>query len=211
MPLRIGLTGGIGSGKSTVAGMLRDAGATIIDADAQAHALTRAGGAAMPAIEAAFGPQLLTPDGALDRDRMRALAFTDTRAKRRLEDILHPLIGQAMRAEATSAQAAGTPLIVLDIPLLVESGHWRAQLDRVLVVDCTVETQTERVLRRPGWPLERVTAVLAAQATREARLAAADAVLFNDDIGLDALRSQVFHLASRWGCETIKRVAALGD
>lgn len=211
MPLRIGLTGGIGSGKSTVAGMLRDAGATIIDADAQAHALTRAGGAAMPAIEAAFGPQLLTPDGALDRDRMRALAFTDTQAKRRLEDILHPLIGQAMRAEAASAQAAGVPLIVLDIPLLVESGRWRAQLDRVLVVDCTVATQTERVLRRPGWPLERVTAVLAAQATREARLAAADAVLFNDDIGLDALRSQVFHLASRWGCETIERVAALGD
>lgn len=211
MALRIGLTGGIGSGKSTVAAMLREAGATIVDADAQAHWLTQAGGSAMPAIEAEFGAQMLTPEGALDRDRMRALAFSDASAKKRLEAILHPLIGQAMRAEADAALEAGAPLVVLDIPLLVESGRWRAQLDRVLVVDCSEQTQIERVLKRSGWTQERIAGVLAAQATRRDRLLAADAVLFNDDIALDTLRSQVFHLAARWGCETIGAVAALGD
>ncbi|TXI25316.1 MAG: dephospho-CoA kinase [Roseateles sp.] len=211
MALRIGLTGGIGSGKSTVAGFLREAGATVVDADAQAHRLTQAGGAAMPAIAAAFGSQLLTPAGALDRDRMRELAFTDAGAKQRLEALLHPLIGQALRDEADAALRAGAPLVVLDIPLLVESGRWRAQLDRVLVVDCRVETQVARVSLRPGWPPERIAAVLAAQATREARLAAADAVLYNDGIPLEALRTQVFQLARAWGCETIGAIAAHGD
>lgn len=215
MALHVGLTGGIGSGKSTVAAMLREAGATVIDADAQAHALTRAGGAAMPAIAAAFGPALLTPEGALDRDRMRTLAFADAGAgadaKRRLEAILHPLISAAMLAEAQAATAARAPLVVLDIPLLVESGRWPARLDRVLLVDCRVQTQIERVLQRPGWTRERVDAVLAAQASRPARRAAADAVLFNDGLALAALRTEVLHLATHWGCETIGAVAAAGD
>lgn len=198
--MRIGLTGGIGSGKSTVAGFLREAGAAIVDTDAISRALTTPGGAAMPAIAQQFGVEFVTADGALDRDRMRALAFSDTAAKRRLEAILHPLI----TAEAlTQAEAARAPLVVFDVPLLVESGRWRPRVARVLVIDCTVETQRARVLQRPGWTPERVEGALAAQATREARRAAADAVILNDGLPLAALRSEVMSLAARWGCETM--------
>jgi len=198
--MRIGLTGGIGSGKSTVSGFLREAGASIVDTDAISRALTLPGGAAMPAIAAQFGPGYVTADGALDRDRMRALAFSDAAAKRRLEAILHPLI----TAEALSqADAARSALVVFDVPLLVESGRWRPRVSRILVVDCAIETQTRRVLQRPGWTQERVAGAIAAQATREARRAAADAVLVNDGISLAALRNQVMSLATRWGCETI--------
>lgn len=198
--MRIGLTGGIGSGKSTVAGFLREAGATVVDTDAISRTLTLPGGAAMPAIGQQFGADFVKADGALDRDRMRALAFSDGSAKRRLEAILHPLI----TAEAlTQADAARAPLVVLDVPLLVESGRWRARVSRVLVLDCSTETQMRRVLQRPGWTRERVEGALAAQATRQARRAAADAVLLNDDLPLDALRTEVMRLASRWGCETM--------
>ncbi|MFG6441571.1 dephospho-CoA kinase [Roseateles sp. LKC17W] len=198
--MRIGLTGGIGSGKSTVAGFLREAGAAIVDTDVISRALTTPGGAAMPAIAQQFGVEFVTADGALDRDRMRALAFSDTAAKRRLEAILHPLI----TAEAlTQAEAARAPLVVFDVPLLVESGRWRPRVARVLVIDCTVETQRARVLQRPGWTPERVEGALAAQATREARRAAADAVILNDGLPLAALRSEVMSLAARWGCETM--------
>ncbi|MFT7723152.1 MAG: dephospho-CoA kinase [Roseateles sp.] len=201
--MRIGLTGGIGSGKSTVAGFLREAGAAIVDTDAISRALTLPGGAAMPAIREQFGADFVTPDGALDRDRMRALAFSDAGAKRRLEAILHPLITAQALAEADAADAARAPLVVLDVPLLVESGRWRARLARVLVVDCAAGTQVERVLRRPGWTRERIAGVLAAQATREARRAAADAVIFNDGLPLAALRNEALSLAARWGCETM--------
>lgn len=198
--MRIGLTGGIGSGKSTVAGFLREAGAAIVDTDAISRALTTPGGAAMPAIAQQFGMEFVAADGALDRDRMRALAFSDTAAKRRLEAILHPLI----TAEAlTQAEAARAPLVVFDVPLLVESGRWRPRVARVLVIDCTVETQRARVLQRPGWTPERVEGALAAQAAREARRAAADAVILNDGLPLAALRSEVMSLAARWGCETM--------
>ena len=198
--MRIGLTGGIGSGKSTVAGLLREAGAAIVDTDAISRALTLPGGAAMPAIAAQFGADYVAADGALDRDRMRALAFSDGDAKRRLEAILHPLITAQALAEADAATAG---LVVFDVPLLVESSRWRARVARVLVVDCSVETQVDRVLRRPGWTLARVQGALAAQATREARRAAADAVLVNDGISLAALGNEVLSLAARWGCETI--------
>lgn len=200
--LRVGLTGGIGSGKSTVAGFLREAGAAIVDTDAISRALTTVGGAAMPAIGEQFGADFVAADGALDRDRMRALAFSDVSAKRRLEAILHPLI----TAEAlTQADAATAPLVVFDVPLLVESGRWRPRLARVLVIDCSTETQIERVLQRPGWTRERVAGALAAQATREDRRAAADVVLLNDGLPLVALRNEVLGLAGRWGCETIAR------
>ena len=199
--MRVGLTGGIGSGKSTVAGFLREAGAAVVDTDAISRGLTLAGGAAMPAIAQAFGADFVTADGALDRERMRALAFSDASAKRRLESILHPLITTEALAQADTAKAA--PLMVFDVPLLVESGRWRPRLARVLVIDCSAETQIARVLQRPGWTRERVDGALAAQASRQARRAAADAVLLNDGIALVTLRNEVLSLAARWGCETI--------
>lgn len=199
--MRIGLTGGIGSGKSTVAGFLREAGAAVVDTDAISRALTLPGGAAMPAIARQFGAEFVTADGALDRDRMRALAFSDAAAKRRLEAILHPLITAEALAQAEAARHA--PLVVFDVPLLVESGRWRPRVARVLVIDCSAETQMARVLQRPGWTRERVEGALAAQTTREARRAAADAVLLNDGLPLAALRSEVMSLAARWGCETM--------
>lgn len=198
--MRVGLTGGIGSGKSTVAGFLREAGAAIVDTDAISRGLTLAGGAAMPAIAQEFGADFVAADGALDRERMRALAFSDATAKRRLEAILHPLITAEALAQADAATA---PLVVFDVPLLVESGRWRARVARVLVVDCSAETQMARVLQRPGWTRERVEGALAAQTTREARRAAADAVLMNDGIALVTLRNEVMSLAARWGCETM--------
>lgn len=198
--MRIGLTGGIGSGKSTVAAFLREAGAAIVDTDAISRQLTLPGGEAMPAIAAAFGPDFVTSDGALDRDRMRALAFSDGDAKRRLEAILHPLISAEAARQADEAKA---PLLVFDVPLLVESGRWRSRVARVLVVDCSAETQTARVLQRPGWTHERVAGALAAQTSRQARRAAADAVLLNDGLSLAALRNEVLNLAARWGCGTI--------
>ncbi|MDR7331089.1 dephospho-CoA kinase [Roseateles asaccharophilus] len=198
--MRVGLTGGIGSGKSTVAGFLREAGAAIVDTDAISRSLTQPGGAAMPAIAQQFGSHFVTADGALDRDRMRALAFSDSDAKRRLEAILHPLITAEALAQA---DAASTALVVFDVPLLVESGRWRARVARVLVVDCRTETQIERVLQRPGWTRERVDGALAAQASREARRAAADAVIFNEGLTLETLRHNVRSLAATWGCETM--------
>lgn len=198
--MRVGLTGGIGSGKSTVAGFLREAGAAIVDTDAISRGLTLAGGAAMPAITQQFGAGFITADGALDRERMRALAFSDTAAKRRLEAILHPLITAEALAQAEAATAR---MVVFDVPLLVESGRWRARVARVLVVDCSAEAQVERVLQRPGWTRERIAGALAAQTTRAARRATADAVLLNDGLSLVALRNEALRLAARWGCETI--------
>jgi dephospho-CoA kinase len=193
--MRIGLTGGIGSGKSTVAGFWTEAGATVIDTDAISRQLTLAGGGAMPAITAEFGASVVAADGALDRARMRELAFSDPSARRRLEAILHPMIGAITQAQAA---AAHTDLIVFDVPLLVESGRWRARVDRVLVVDCAEQTQVSRVMQRSGWTREAVEAVLKQQASRQQRRAAADAVISNEGLSLDALRAQVLTLAARW-------------
>jgi dephospho-CoA kinase len=170
------LTGGIGSGKSSVARLFADLGADVIDADALAHELTAPGGAAIPAIRAAFGVGLVDNRGALDRARMRELVFADPGARKRLEAILHPMI----RAETERRRAAATgAYVILMIPLLVEAGDPRGRCDRVLVVDCPEEEQIRRVVLRSSLPRAEVTAIMATQATRAARLAHADDVIDN--------------------------------
>ena len=191
----IGLTGGIGSGKSTVASMLVALGARLIDTDAIARSLTLAGGAAMPALAEAFGHDIVDAAGALDRARMRTLAFADRGAKQRLESILHPLIGLEARRQA--ALAAGA-VVVYDVPLLVESSHWRQRVDRVLVVDCPEQIQVERVVRRSGWSEDAVLGVIAQQATRSRRRAVADAVIHNVGLSMDQLRVEVAALWALW-------------
>ncbi|MEY2678400.1 MAG: hypothetical protein RLZ00_1092 [Pseudomonadota bacterium] len=194
-PLRIGLTGGIGSGKSTVGQMLQERGAAIIDADAIARSVTAAQGAAMPAIAQNFGADFITPDGALDRERMRAHVFRHPEAKQMLEAIIHPLVAQETQRQAQHGVANGRHTLVFDVPLLVESGaRWRAQVDRVLVVDCLEETQIQRVMARNGWDREAVQAIISAQATRTQKLAAADWVIANEGISLEALRTCVLSL-----------------
>lgn len=197
---RLGLTGGIGSGKSTAAQMLADLGAAIIDADAIARSVTAPGGAAMGAIATAFGRDYVRADGALDRDRMRALAFADPNARQRLESIIHPLVGQETQQQARNAVAAGKQLVVFDIPLLVESGRWRERLDRVLVVDCSSATQIQRVMARSSdMTAASVERIIAAQAPRLLRLAAADIVICNDGISLDELRLAIGQVARNFG------------
>jgi dephospho-CoA kinase len=195
MRLRIGLTGGIGSGKSTIARFLVARGATLVDTDAIARALTAPGGGAIPALRQAFGAPSIAADGSLDRSYMRGLVFGDAGAKQRLEALLHPLIGQEARRQADTASTA---FVVFDIPLLAESGHWRARLDRVLVIDCTTATQIERVMQRSGWTRETVEAVIAQQAQRDERRATADAVIHNEHVSLEALAVLVERLLSLW-------------
>lgn len=197
--VRLGLTGGIGSGKSTVAQMLADLGAAVIDADAIVRSATQPGGPAIDPIAREFGRDFITAQGALDRDRMRELAFADAGAKRRLEAIVHPLVGQEIQRQADSAIHAGSPCIVFDIPLLVESGHWRQQLDRVLVLDCSVETQLKRVMARSSLSRDAVEQIIAAQAPRLLRLAAADLVIANDGLSLEQLHIQIQRAAARFG------------
>ena len=194
--LRIGLTGGIGSGKSTVADLLVQHGALLVDTDAIARELTLPGGAAIDSIRTAFGATFIDPGGALDRPRMRELAFSDPTAKRRLEAILHPLIGSETERRF---DAAANPVVVFDVPLLVESGaRWRRKVDTVLVVDCLESTQLERVSQRAGWSPESGAAVVAQQASRAARRACADAVIYNDGISLEQLATEVAALWQRW-------------
>ena len=199
--LLIGLTGGIGSGKSTVAGMLAERGAAVIDADAISRACTAAGGAALPAIAREFGPQLIAADGALDRAAMRELVFRDPGARQRLEAIVHPLVGAETERQARQALAQGRRLLVFDVPLLVESiERWRQRVDRIVVVDCEPETQIARVMARNQLPRAQVEQILAAQASRAQRLAVADAVIFNGaDVTLQALRAQVRQLVDAFG------------
>ena len=194
-PLRLGLTGGIGSGKSTVAQMLAARGAAVIDSDAIARSVTAANGSAMLAIREAFGPEFVNPEGALDRERMRALVFSDPGAKLRLEAIVHPLVGLATQAQAQAAIQAGHTLLVFDVPLLVESPRWRKLVDQVLVVDCLETTQIERVIARSGLTREAVHNIIQAQATRAQRLAAADITVFNDGLDLAQLQRTVDGLA----------------
>jgi dephospho-CoA kinase len=176
----VGLTGGVGSGKSTIAGMLLRHGAATVDADAIAHEITQPGGAAIDALRQAFGAAAIAPDGALDRAWMRNRVFADTDARRTLEGVLHPLIRARSNVRAQEHFAAGSPYVVFVIPLLVESGDARGRFDRILVVDCTEATQIARVCARPGIDVSVARGILAAQATRAERLAAADDVLFNE-------------------------------
>ena len=196
---RIGLTGGIGSGKSTVARVLVECGAALIDADAISRQLTAPGGAAISALTSQFGPQIITAEGAMDRDRMRQLAFNDPALKKQLEAIIHPLISQESLRQSSAAVDAGCACIVFDIPLLVESGRWRQQLDRVLVVDCAEDTQIARVMARNGLTREGVEKIIAAQASRAQRLAAADICICNEGLSLQALARLVRQLAPRFG------------
>jgi dephospho-CoA kinase len=177
--------------------MLAELGAHIIDTDAISRSLTAAGGGAMPAIREAFGPDMVDASGAMDRNRMRELAFADPTVLARLEGILHPLIGQ--HATRQASLAAPDQTIVFDVPLLVESGdRWRQRVDRILVVDCEPETQIQRVMARSGWARDAVEKVLAKQATREARRAMADHVILNEGLSLDELRGQVRQVWQSW-------------
>jgi len=197
--MRIGLTGGIGSGKSTVSQFLREAGLTVIDTDAIARSLSLPGGAAIPALRDAFGPAAIDASGALDRAHMRELAFRDTQVRKRLEAILHPLISAQAEQEAA---AATSPDVVFDVPLLVESGSWRQRVDRVLVVDCEESTQIARVMQRSGWTREAVQAVLDQQASRAARCAVADAVILNEGKDLSTLKHEVLAVLAQWQTRT---------
>jgi dephospho-CoA kinase len=183
----VGLTGGIGCGKTTVADQFAALGASVIDTDQIAHALTTPHGAAMPALLAEFGDDFATADGALDRAKMRALVFTDPGARSRLESILHPKIREATAAAAAIATG---PYVIFVVPLLVESGSWSERVSRVLVIDCPEALQIQRVMSRNGMPEAQVHAIMAAQATREQRLAVADDVILNDD-GMDLLAPQI--------------------
>lgn len=197
---RIGLTGGIGSGKSTVADMLARQGAAIIDADAISRSLTAAGGRALPAIAAQFGAAMIGTDGAMDRQAMRARVFSDAAARQQLETIIHPLVSQLTQEQAQQALARGQRCLVFDVPLLVESGErWRRQLDRVWVVDCNLETQVQRVIARSGLARDEVERIIAQQASRLRRLSCADTVIFNEGLSLDQLRQEVAAAAVRFG------------
>jgi dephospho-CoA kinase len=197
MPCAVALTGGIGSGKSAAAARFSRHGIAVIDTDGIARELTAAGGVALPALVAAFGPEAVGADGSLDRARMRVRAFADPAARARLEAILHPMI----RAESERrAQAAASPYIIIDIPLLIEGGAdspWRRRCKRVCVVDCPPALQIERVRARSGLAPRDIEAIIAAQASREQRLAAADDVIDNSGT-LDALHTRVDALHARY-------------
>jgi len=201
VPFVVGLTGGIGSGKSTVADLFAALGAGIVDTDVIAHRLTGPDGAAMPAIRARFGDAVIAPDGRLDRQAMRDRAFADPDARKALEAILHPLIRQEADRQVVASEA---PYVMLVVPLLVESGSYRQRVDRVLVVDCAPETQVQRTMARSGLTRDAVLRILAAQATREARLAAADDVVDNDGPPAQ-LAPRVAALHARYSAEAAAR------
>ena len=184
----VGLTGGIGSGKSTVADLFAAHGVPLVDTDLIAHRITAPHGIAMPQIAAEFGASFVAADGSLDRARMRTLVFSDDGARKRLEGITHPLIRAETEREQREAQG---PYVIIVVPLLVESGSWKTRVNRVLTVDCSVETQISRVMSRNGFSREQVLAIIARQATREARLAAADDIIDNDNAPVNALKAQV--------------------
>jgi dephospho-CoA kinase len=187
MPLTVGMTGGIGSGKSVAADHFRGLGAEVIDTDQIAHELTRPGSPALAEIRADLGDEVFTDDGRLERGRLRAKVFSDPQARIRLEAILHPLI----RAEVLRRIAAsGAPYRIVVVPLLFETGAYRDVVDRVLVVDCPEGRQIERTMRRSGLSAEDVRAIMATQAPRAQRLKEADDVLYNDG-HLDSLRREV--------------------
>ena len=194
MPYVVGLTGGIGSGKSAAAQVFGELGAAVIDTDAVAHTLTAPGGAAIEPIRATFGADYVSAEGALDRARMRQLVFADGAKKRLLESVLHPLIRE--RSDEM-VRAARSPYVILMVPLLVESHGYRERCQRILVVDCPEALQIERVMARSGIPEQQVRAIMASQVSRDQRLAAADDVI--DNSGDPAqLRRQVEALHLRY-------------
>src|SRR5690606_32112191 len=202
-PFIVAITGGIGSGKSTVERRFAALGVDVVDTDRIAHELTAPGGAAIEPIRAAFGDEVIAADGRLDRDAMRARVFADDAARGRLEAILHPLIGERSRELVAAARGPYTMLVV---PLLVEKGNWKGRVDRVLVVDCPRETQIARVMARNGFDRAQVEAILAAQATREERLAAADDVIDNSG-DVSSLDAAVAELHSRYLAMAVARLS----
>jgi dephospho-CoA kinase len=194
MKLVVGLTGGIGSGKSAAADEFARLGAAVVDTDRIAHELTESGGAAIAALERIFGKDMIGPSGAMDRRKMRERVFADAAAKKALEALLHPMIRDESRRRIQAAQA---PYVVHVVPLLVESADYRGRVDRVLVVDCPEALQIERVRARSALPEADVRAIMASQATRAERLAAADDVIDNSGT-LDALRKQVAALHRKY-------------
>jgi len=187
---RIGLTGGIGSGKSTFGAMLVARGFALIDADAVSRELTGVGGLAIAKVREAFGDSSIALDGSMDRGQMRTLVFSQPEAKARLETILHPLIRASIAEKLTAIKDRGEPLAILDIPLLVESSQWQGQLDGIIVVDCSEARQLSRVMARNGWTQAQTQAVMAAQTSRQERLAVANWVIDNDNDDLSALQKQ---------------------
>jgi dephospho-CoA kinase len=187
---RIGLTGGIGCGKSTVAHLFQELGVVVVDADALSRALTAPGGLAIDAIRQAFGNQAIGPDGAMNRETMRALVFSDSGAKAKLEAILHPMIRQ--QTDQAMAEAEGA-YVLLDFPLLLESKNWKERVHRVVVVDCPVDTQVARVIQRSQLAEAQIRAIIAQQVSRDFRLAHADYVLDNSG-DVAALKPQVEEL-----------------
>ena len=196
-PTRLGLTGGIGSGKSTVASMFATSGFVVIDADAVSRNLTATNGQAIEAIKVEFGNAMISADGSLDRTRMRDLVFTDAKAKKLIENIIHPLIKLEMQQQDYDATKSGINLIVYDIPLLVESSNWRPILNKILVIDCTEQTQIIRVMLRNTLKKEDVEKIMTNQATRKMRNSAADILIFNDSITVEELGEQVTQVAQQ--------------
>jgi dephospho-CoA kinase len=195
-----GLTGGIGSGKSTVAAMLADLGAVVVDADALSRGLTAVDGVAMPSIAKEFGNAMVLADGSLNRDSMRALVFHTPAAKEQLQTLLHPLIQEAIKlAVAHAFKQQGASHVVCDIPLLVESAHWRQSFNTIWVVDCDEHTQMDRVVARSLLCAAQVTAIMANQTTRTQRNAAADVLIYNQGISLEDLRHSVQSVANQLG------------
>ena len=199
MSFVVGLTGGIGSGKSTVAEIFASLGVAIVDADAIAHELTGVGGAAIPEIRTVFGENLLRADGGLDRNAMRQQVFSDPEAKSRLEAILHPMIRRESEVRCLDEHLAvlGAPYVLLVVPLLVESTLYRRRVNRILVVDCREEIQISRVMARSGLSMEEVRAIMATQVSRSERLAVADDVVPNNE-GRESLNCQIEALHLRY-------------
>lgn len=190
----IGLTGGIGSGKTTIANMFAGYGAAIVDTDLIAHELTCPQGLAMPAILSRFGPQFVNPDGSMNRQRMREHVFSNPDARHQLEQILHPLIRQ--QTEQAAQTTPGLYLIFV-VPLLTESGNWWQKADRILVIDCEEQTQIQRVMQRNHLSQQQVMDIMHAQATRQQRAEIADDIIFNDG-DLHLIRQHVFELHRKY-------------
>jgi dephospho-CoA kinase len=196
----VGLTGGIGSGKSTVAQLLAERGAAVIDADAISRSVTAPGGRAIEAIATQMGQHMIDAQGAMDRAAMRAHVFANPQAKQVLESIIHPLVGLITQEQTQQAIDEGHTCLVFDVPLLVESGsRWRQKVQHVLVVDCPESTQVQRVMQRSQLPADEVQRIIAQQAPRERRLACADSVIYNEGIDLTALKNEVALWARRFG------------
>lgn len=198
-PIRLGLTGGIGSGKSSAARCFERRGASVIDADQISRKLTAPGGAAISPLVEAFGLSILTHDGGLDRQKMRQLIYSDPSSKSRLEAIIHPLITWTIEEAAAQAQSTGTKCVLFDIPLLVESGRWRTKLDSIVVVDCPEEVQVQRVKSRDGLEQNEIARIIRSQASPKARLCAADHVIWNAHISVIELDELVGEIAMEFG------------